>query len=683
MTAPISSADMSPLEAALDLHRSGRLVDAVVAYRRILAFQPGAVEPLDLLGVASHQLGRSAHAIALLQRAVACAKSSASAHLNLALVQQAQPGAAAGRSFRRVLAQEPQVAKALLGLGTSAAVPTQALSFYRRAAAADPGYMEAHYNAADGLIASGDRRRGARALRRTLALTPALQRGHDALAMTTLPSDPETASRRIDRAIASAPPSPGVLSNAALVRRELGAFEQACRLLRRSICQDPSAPSALGNLGNALKDVGRAGAAQPYLARCVAIAPLTIHWNNLLLCKSYDPDTTREEFFGTVRRWARRLPLIAARSTPPRVRGDRISVAYLSADFRSHPVAWNIAPVFDRHDRTSFRIVGYTDAQPADAMTVRLQRRSDDWVRIDGMSDAEVATRIRTDEIDVLVILAGRIGANRLEVACHRAAPVQATMYDLDASGLPEIDCWLADEWLVRPDDPYADRVALLPCYAVHEAPEEAPEEILLAETSSGDVTFVSFNNTAKQGPTMYRLWAEILQRVPGSRLLLGFLNRYGSSSLRAEVLGAMAAAGVNPSRIEFETVARSGREHFMRLGRADIALDPAPFNGSTATFEALWMGLPVVSLTGPLAAGRMGASILRHVGLGHLVTETPDAYVAAAAALAADRAGRAELRRDLRRRLAASALMDAAGYMRALEGHYRRLVDQAEAARR
>lgn len=681
MTGPGSAGDPPPVDAALALHRGGRLVDAVAAYRRIVAFQPASAETLDLLGLAAHQLGLGGVASAALRRAIACDASVAVIHLDLALVQQAGHEIAAGRSFRHALALGPQLAKAHLGLGSMTASRDAGVCRFLRSAAVDPGYMEAQYNAGDGLIALGARSRGARAFRRALALAPAVQRAHDALAMIALGENVDTSARAMRRAFASAPATPGLLSNAATVFKEKGAIEDARRLLRRSLAREPSSPAALGNLGNVLKDVGLAADAQIYLARCVAVAPLAAHWNNYLLCMSYDPQTTRAGFFAAVRRWSRWLPKPMKPRTGTRPPGYRVSVAYLSADLRSHPMARNIAPVFEHHDRRVFRISAYTDARPVDAMTERLRSGVDDWVRIDGMSDSDVAERITADRIDILVILAGRIGANRLAVARFRPATVLATLADVDASGMEEVDCWLVDDAFLplRAAGPRIESLALLPSYAVHTAPEGAPEVSLTGTGAADGVVFVSFNNPAKQGSWIYRMWAEILRQVPRSRLLLGFLNRYRSPSLREQVLDEMRTVGVDPGRVEFETTAMTEREHFARLGRADIALDPAPFNGSTATFEALWMGLPVVSMTGPLGVGRMGASALSRVGLAHLVADGPESYIETAVALAADKAGRAVLRRELRQRLRASPLMDAASYTRSLEGHYLRLLEHAK----
>jgi predicted O-linked N-acetylglucosamine transferase (SPINDLY family) len=352
----------------------------------------------------------------------------------------------------------------------------------------------------------------------------------------------------------------------------------------------------------------------------------------------------------------------------------RLRVGYLSSDFKNHSVGTNVLPLLSSHDRAKFEVFCYADVTRPDAITERFQSCVDHWHPIVGKSDAEVARMVRADGIDVLVSLAGRFDANRPLVCAYRAAPVQVSFHDGATSGLEEMDYWLTDDFLHPPDtkELFTEDLHRLPVLYQYPPIENVPTVGPLPTDQAGLITFGSFNNPAKVNEDVMDLWAEILKSVSGSRLVLKYKTWYGQALLQDRVLERFRGQGIEPDRIEFEASPDTFAEHLGRLGEVDIALDPFPFNGATTTFQALWMGVPVVSLAGETFISRATGSILHHAGLGDLTVDTPEAYVACARNLAEDLERLRTLRKTLRERMVTSPLCNASDYARSVENAYR-----------
>jgi predicted O-linked N-acetylglucosamine transferase (SPINDLY family) len=297
-------------------------------------------------------------------------------------------------------------------------------------------------------------------------------------------------------------------------------------------------------------------------------------------------------------------------------------------------------------------------------VTHRIAGAVDLFRDVAGMPTDEIAGRVRDDHVDILVILAGHAGANPLAVAGRRPAPVQVSFHDVSTSGVEAVDAWLTDQVLHPEDTPerFVERLVRLPCFYLHRPPEEAPTS---ASRPEGAIVFGCFNNPLKLGAGVLAVWRRVLDAVPGSRLLLKYKNRFASRLVQAPIRHRLG------DRVEFLGGDVGRAEQLALWNRVDIALDPFPFNGSTTSFEALWMGVPVVTLAGDRFVGRVGASLLAQVGLDDLVADDVDGYVAAAAALAVDRARLVDLRAGLRDRVRGSPLCDPEAYARAVEAAY------------
>ncbi len=354
--------------------------------------------------------------------------------------------------------------------------------------------------------------------------------------------------------------------------------------------------------------------------------------------------------------------------------GRKLRIGYVSADFREHPVACFIEAPLGHHDRQRHEIVCYADVARPDATTARLADCAGHWRDISALSDAQVAEKIMADRIDILVDLSGHSGKNRLAVFAMRAAPVQVTYLGYpDTTGLTAMDYRLVDAITDPPgvaDQRHSERLMRLPdcflCYTPRaDAPPVAPPPCL----AHGGITFGSFNNFAKISPQWVALVARVLQAVPGSRCLLKSPYARSNDGGREQLLARFAACDIAPERVAWRPFESDPNAHLVRYGEVDVALDTYPYHGTTTTCEALWMGVPVVSLTGETHAARVGASLLNAAGLPELAVACQDEFVRQAAALAAKPDHLAQLRQGMWERL--QTLTDGAAFTRRLEQAY------------
>jgi protein O-GlcNAc transferase len=363
----------------------------------------------------------------------------------------------------------------------------------------------------------------------------------------------------------------------------------------------------------------------------------------------------------------------------------RLRVGYVSADLGRHPVGYFLAPVLAAHDRAGFAIHCYSARTAEDDITARCKAASESWQIVAGLDDAALAERIRADGIDILVDLAGHTGDNRLRCFALKPAPVQVTWLGYPGTtGLREIDYRLTDA-IVDPvgaaDALSSEILVRLPNGFLCYTPPAGFDPAAPPASTAGGITFGSFNNLAKFDAEAAALWARILHRVPGSRLLLKSLQTADPPSWR-RYLALFAAHGIAADRVVALPWLPSAADNLAAYGQLDIALDPFPYNGTTTSCDALWMGVPVVTLAGNRHAGRVGASIVRRLGMAELIAATPDDYVEIAVRLAADPGRLAALRGELRERFRASPLHDSRGLARDIEAAYRTMWQRWCAAR-
>jgi predicted O-linked N-acetylglucosamine transferase (SPINDLY family) len=350
-----------------------------------------------------------------------------------------------------------------------------------------------------------------------------------------------------------------------------------------------------------------------------------------------------------------------------------LRVGYVSPNFNDHAAAYFFASTLECHDPARVHVVCYSDTVRTDQYTDRIRSASAEWRDTGTLSHAELAELIRDDRIDILVDLSGHTEGNRLLAFARKPAPLQVTWNGYaNTTGLATMDYRITDAMADPPgltEHLHTERLLRMPeVYMAFEPPEMAPEVNPLPALDHGHVTFGSFNAVTKLTPAVVRTWSRILQCMPDARLLVATMP---SEPSRLRILAMFAQHGIDAHRIDVH--GRLPRADFLALhNKADIALDPFPFHGTTTTCHSLWMGLPVVTLAGASHVSRVGVSLLSCVGMPQLVASTEDEYVEIAVRLAQDRDALRQIRLTLRQRMAASPLTDARRFAGNLETAFR-----------
>lgn len=513
--------------------------------------------------------------------------------------------------------------------------------------------------------------------RRALALQPEMTGAHLALsgglAAIGRLTDAVVAAQQ---AVQSAPHVAEAHDHLGRILARVGRISDAVRCHRRAIELRGTFADAHANLGSALAEQGEQGAAVESLERAVALTPhsATTH-SELLYRMLFNYRTTPEMLRDESARWfdchvgATAVEMHKNAAIPER----RLRVGYVSADFRVHPVARIIAPVLLHHDRTAFDVICYSSTIFPDVMTQRLRTIAGAWREIGALDDARAAALIQADEIDVLVDLAGHGGGNRLPLFARRPAPVQVQIGYPATTGPGAIDYRITDAH----SDPrgttehqYFEQLVRMPRCAWCYTPDA--EDVAIGPPPAIQNRFVTFgclNQPIKVGEDCLRLWSRVLNAVPGSRLMLLVSEGPPDPSLARR----LATAGIEADRVI--QVERQPRSKYLEcFTQIDIALDPFPFNGETTTCDSLWMGVPVITLTGKTCVSRRGVSHVTNVGYPELACENEAAYVRTAWELAADIPRLAKIRGDLRTRMLDSPMVNGRGYTRDLELAYREI---------
>ena len=599
-------------------HAAGHAVTAEAGYGAVLAAAPGHPGAAGNLAALLCAAGRAANAIAVLSNALRAVPEEAGLRARLAALVAESSGPDRARPIAEgALALRPDLPEAWFYLGNALRTcgeRARAEGAYRRATQARPDFAEAWSNLGD-------------------------------------------------------------------MRAEAGALEEAVACYRTALGHRPDLPQPRVNLGEALKAQGLAQEAATLLQDGLALHPnLPLLHANLLLTLHYLPSVPPAVLARAHAYWNHRhaAGLLSERPVYANVRDPsrRLRIGYVSPDLCTHPCASFILPLFGAHDRHAVEVVAYDLSGRRDAVTERLERRADLWRPLSGRDDAQAAALIHADRVDILVDLAGHTAGARPLIFARAPAPVQVAWLGYpNTTGMPAIGYRLTDAWADPPgssDDWHSERLVRLPggflCFAPLAEAEPGP-----VRRREEPLTFGSFNNLAKVTPQVVALWARLLRAVPASRLYLKS-RALADAWTRERFLTLFARAGVEAERLILAGQVAAMDEHLRAYHGVDVALDPFPYNGTTTTCEALWMGVPVVTLAGTHHVARVGASLLMACGLPDLVAETEEAYLRAAMALAADPGRRASLRTDLRARMRGAPLGDASRFARSVEDTYRTL---------
>ncbi|HEX3499780.1 MAG TPA: tetratricopeptide repeat protein, partial [Stellaceae bacterium] len=410
---------------------------------------------------------------------------------------------------------------------------------------------------------------------------------------------------------------------------KLGQTAVAAEHYRRAVALAPTMAEAHNNLGCALFLLGQLGPAITHYREAISLnARAPAPYTNLVLALHYVPGVTSALIGETTRRWADSLPRRLTRLSLPTDKdlSRPLRIGYVSSDFRNHPVAYFIENILTAHDREAVEVFCYCNAAVGDATTTRIAEAADHWRDISPLADHDAARRIAEDGIDILVDLSGHTAGNRLTLFARKPAPIQCTWLGyVGTTGLSEIDYIIADRFVIPPqdDDLYCEEPYRLPnSYLCFTPPNEdvavGPAPIL----GAGAPTFGCFNNLLKINGAVVDLWSSLLAAVPRSRLYLK-TAQLDDDAVRHGIASEFAARGIAGDRLRL--AGGSPRQELLAAyNDVDIALDPFPFGGGTTTLEALWMGVPTITLRGDRFVGRVGESVLTTLGLAELVAGNP-----------------------------------------------------------
>ena len=668
---------------AVQAFEAGQLARAEVLCRTTLSQQPANASALSLLAMIQHRSGRTENAVGLLRRAIDLRPDYADAHCNLGIVL-----AGVGRwhesvdAFRRAVTLAPNRPENHTNLGNALWAVGDcegAISEYRQEVSVNPQRPEPHYRLAVALRTAGKLAEAAQASRQAISLKPDYAEAHRVLAETLDEQGATaTAAEVLRKAAVLKPDSPLLYRNLAVALVKLNQFDDAIVAAKKAIALGGNHPGNYTVLGDAFREQGlfeQSVAAYDQAIGCQPDHAVTL--SNRLYTMHFQPGRSAMDLRDAARLWATRCADGLLRPAEVVFDNDpsperRLRIGYVSPDFRRHAAASFLLPLFRHHHRQEFEIICYSNSRQHDEVTREMRELVGGWREVAGVGDGELAGQIRADGIDILVDLALHMAGGRLLTFARKPAPVQVTWLGYPGTtGLTAMDYRLTDPYLDPPgtDELYTEQSLRLPrCFWCYQPPYATPEvSPLPGAIAGGRITFGCLNTFRKISEPILRTWCALLRRVPDTRLLL-----HGpEGSHRQRVRDLVAAENVDPGRLEF--VGRVSPEEYFRLyHRIDVGLDPWPYSGGTTTCDALWMGVPVVSLIGQTAVGRESFSILSNAGFAHWAAQDPAQYVDLAADLARDLDRLCEIRRTLRTRLRQSPLMDAAGFAHDIEAAYR-----------
>jgi len=640
--------------SAVAHYRAGRLAEAIATGEEILTLEPNHVAALTFLGQLAQQQGETARAESCFARALKLQPVAAPLHLLHAI---------ALRALRR---------------------PVDAHAALARAVELDPTLAEAHHQIGNIAKSQGRISDALTALRTATRLAPERPPIWLNLGVAALEADARTeALAAFQRAVTLEPTRPETHNILGHTLAALGRTTEARAAFAEALRLRPNYAAAHDNLGRLAKSEGLLSEAISQFRAALTTQPAPGTHSNLLLALNFLPGLSPVDQLAEHRRWhslyAVSLAPLAPSPAPASAADRRLRIGYLSPDFTHHAVAYFIEPVLAAHDRTRFEVFCYANVRVPDHVTARLRRQVEHWRDIAFLEDHAAAELIRDDSLDLLIDLAGHTAHHRLLVFARRPARVQATWIGYpNTTGLAAIDYRITD----RVSDPvglteafHSEKLVRLPTtFSCYRPDDDSPPVNALPAIEPGEITFGCFNSFAKLTPEVFSLWAQILTALPKARLLLKSRG-LSDSTVAFRLHAVFSAAGITPDRITLNGEELSVSDHLALYHGVDVALDPFPYNGTTTTCEALWMGVPVITLAGCTHVARVGASLLTHTDLSDWIATTPDAYVQLAVATAHDLPRLRSLRSGLREQLRASPLCDAGKFTRGLEEAFASMV--------
>ena len=678
-------AEVMPLLGhALQMHKMGLLPEAQAAYRQLLTLAPNQFIALHMLGALEADAKNYQQAETLLNRAVAVDPRSADAHMSLGVALNGlRRHDEARASYRKALALRPDHALTLSNLGNANQaldLPEEALNNYDTALALNPNLAEAHNGRGWALCRLRNYDEAVASLNRALSIKPgyAAALANRAIALRELQRFDEALADG-NRAIALAPDDANGWLARAGVLLQIQQIAKASHDCEKAIALAPDSIQAHMVLGLCLAGLGRVEEALASFDRALDIQPdFQSAISNKIFTLDFMADAGVERHQQVRHMWWERVGAkIAAQAARPhdndRDPDRRLVLGYVSSDFNAHSAAFIFKPVLQHHDRARFEIVCYSCSSKVDATTGEFQGIADRWRDASQWTDDRLAAEIRADGIDILIDLSGHTRGNRLGVFARKPAPIQVHGWGHGTgTGLPTIDYLFSDPVaipsMVR--HLFAETVVDLPCFVTLTPLPAGIDRAPTPAIANGFITFGVFNRISKISDEAAKVWSRILERVPGSRLLIKDVA-LDDPLVRDNLLARFASCGLPAERVDLLGATLRG-EHLASFNRVDICLDPFPQNGGVSTWEALQMGVPVVAKLGNSLPSRAAGAILTALGLPNWVGHDDEAYVDIAVGHATEIGALDELRRELPGQINAAAAGNPVSYARAADEAYR-----------
>ena len=672
-------------EQVLDLIRNNRLQEAKAALSKICEANSEDDQSWYMLSSVNGMLGHIDEAGECCRRVLAIKPNHSDAHLNMGnvLFHQGKKDEAISH-YHASLDINPNHAGALCCLGNclaSTGEHQKAIENYQAAIRLNPNIIEAYYNLGNSLTSLHQYEAAVENYRQAIRLNPRYALAYNNLgsALKRLGAI-ESAMDCYRQAIAIDPNMATAYNNLAIIHRELLNLSEAEKLSQKSLEILPNFIEAHINLSSIHNDQGRPKAAIEHLRKVLSITKnrADVH-SSLISSMRYLSEYTPQDLLDEARRWAALYTPQEGNSLAhytPSNNQRHLRVGYVSGDYCNHPVGHFIELVLANHNRSQFEIFCYYVGFKQDSQTKQLRQLADHWRDVPEMHDYDLAQQIRMDAIDILIDLSGHTKTNRLLTFALKPAPVQATwLGDPASTGLPAMDYIICDTITIPPQEErfHSEQVMRLPTvYECFKPPEYAIEPAPPPALDSGKITLGCFNNPAKITESVIACWSKLLYALPESRLFLKY-KPYDDNEVQKYFLGLFHKYGIEADRIIFSGFAPN-KEFLSAYNQMDIALDTFPYNGGFTTLEALWMGIPVISLRQNRFVGRMGETLLTNVGLREFVVDSEDEYIEKTIMLASDLPRLIELRSRLRSQLLESPVCDGPGFTRDLETAYHKM---------
>jgi protein O-GlcNAc transferase len=669
-------------------HRAkGELAAATEAFSAAITAKPDFVEAMNSMAITFRSQRRFKEAIGMYRRALTLRPEVVEIRQNLVNVLHAKGDFADEvievREILRLRPDDPRAHYALGNALQSDGKTEEAITVFRHVLEMKPDFAEVYADLGNAFWSRGKLTEAMDAIEQSLALQPELpvahnNRGNVLQSMGKV----DEALAAYDKATSIRPDFADAYYNKGNAYRMMSRFEDAVEAYLQCVDVRPDYFMAYSNMGSTLKEMRRVDEALDSFTKAMMLRPdnESVH-SNFLFAMHYlqiiDGRTLYEEHLVWDLNHGQPLRSEILPHPNDRQKDRRLRIGYVSADFREHSVVFFVENLLLHHDRKQVEVFCYSDVTHPDEITARLMKSADHWRESVSWNHAQLAQQIREDRIDILVDLAGHTSGSRLLTFARKPAPIQVTYCGYpNTTGMAAMDYRLTDQWAdpsPQADALHTEKLVRLPrSFLCYRPPASAPPIGPLPSLANGLVTFGSFNALAKITAPMMAVWSQILRQVPGSRLLIKSHSGLSDSAPRERLLEIFGSLGIEAERIELIAKIPQMSAHLELYHQVDIALDTYPYHGTATTCEALWMGVPVITLAGQSHVSRVGVSLLNHAGLSDMVASEPQDYVRLAVTLAKDSARLSKLRMGMRDRLNASPLLDGPTFARDLEAAYR-----------